>query len=296
MNVLFSLALAALAVSWPVPDPPDSASAAFATAVDAAGREAGGAVVGVAAVHVESGRRMAFRGGERFQMASVFKVPVAVAVLDAVAKGRLTLGQEVEVKPSDRRSWGPIDDHWTPGMRVGVERMLDVMLVDSDNTAADLLIRLVGGPAAVEKALVDRNVSGIQISLDEKGMAAAAKEDRAAFERGAQNGASPDVMAAFLVRLYRAELLPREATDRILDAMRRCATGERRLRAGLPKGTAIRDKTGTTKSCANDAGIVTLPDGSHIAVVVFVRGGKDASARDEAIARVARAAWRAFST
>lgn len=233
MNVLISLALAALAASYP----PDSASAAFATAVDAAGREAGGAVVGVAAVHVETGRRMAFRGGERFQMASVFKVPVAVAVLDAVAKGRLTLGQEVEVKPSDRRSWGPIDDRWTQGMRVTVERMLDVMLVDSDNTAADLLIRLVGGPAAVEKALVDRNVSGIRISLDEKGMG-----------------------------------------------------------AGLPKGTEVFDKTGTVRSCSNDAGIVRLPDGTHLALVVFTRGGRDSGARDEAIARVARAAWRAFST
>ena len=294
MNVVLPvglvLAALALAAPEPAPDPLRDAVVAAATAAE----RASGAVVGVSILQIESGRRAAHRGGERFQMASVFKAPVAVAVLSAVEKGRLTLDREVEVKASDRRRWGPIDDHWTPGMRVTVERMLDVMLVDSDNTACDLLIRLVGGPASVEKALVDRNVAGIRISLDEKGMAAAAKKNRTAFEAGAQNGASPDAMAAFLARLYGGELLSRASTDRILDAMRRCATGEKRLRAGLPKGTEIRNKTGTSTSCANDAGIVTLPDGTHAVVAVFTRGGRDAAAREGAIAAMAGAAWGAL--
>src|SRR5512132_3395822 len=135
MNVLFSLAFAALALSSP--DLPDSSSAGFTAAVDAAAREAGGAVVGVAAVHVESGRRLSFRGGERFQMASVFKLPVAIAVLGAVEKGTLRIDEEVEIRSSDRRRIGPLDDEWKPGMRVTVARMVDVMLVNSDNTSAD---------------------------------------------------------------------------------------------------------------------------------------------------------------
>ncbi len=228
-------------------------------------------------------------------MASVFKVPVAIATLGAVEKGVLRLEEEIEIREADRREIGPLYDEWKPGMRVTVARMIDVMLVNSDNTAADLLIRLVGGPAAVEKVLVAKRVPGIRISLDEKGMGAAAKKDRVAFEKGAQNGASPDAMAAFLARLHKGELLSREATDRVLGAMRRCATGDRRLRAGLPKGTEVADKTGTAGSCANDAGIITLPDGSHLAVAVFVRGGKDAAAREGAIAFVAKAAWEAFA-
>ena len=77
--------------------------------------------------------------------------------------------------------------------------------------------------------------------------------------------------------------------------MRRCATGDRRLRAGLPKGTEVADKTGTSRTCANDAGILTLPDGTHLVVAVFTRGGKDAATREAAIASVARAAWEAFA-
>ena len=295
MNELSLMTLAVLALSSPIPDPPDAASAAFAAAVDAASREAGGAVVGVAAVHVESGRRLAVRGGERFQMASAFKVPVAIAVLGAVEKGTLRLDEEVEIKQSDRRKVGPLYDEWKPGMHVTVSRMVDVMLVFSDNTAADKLCALLGGPDAVEKDLVSRGVAGVRISLDEKGMGAAMKRDFAAFELGAENGASPDAFAALLVRLFRGELLPRASTARILDSMRRCATGDRRLQAGVPKGADVLDKTGTVASCSNDAGIVSLPDGTHLALAVFTRGGRDAAARDETIARVARAAWQAFA-
>jgi beta-lactamase class A len=296
LNVLFSMALAALALSSPVPDPHDSMSAAFAAAVDAAAREAGGAVVGVAAVHVESGRHLSVRGTERFQMASVFKVPVAIAVLGAVEKGTLRLDEEVEIRRSDRRKVGPLYDEWKPGMRVTVGRMVEVMLVTSDNTAADKLCALLGGPRAVESDLASRGVAGVRISLDEKGMGAAMKRDLAAFEKGVENGASPYAFAALLARFFRAELLSRASTDRILDSMRRCATGGRRLRAGLPKGTDVLDKTGTVGSCSNDAGVLTLPDGTHLALAVFTRGGRNAAARDEMIARVARAAWQAFGT
>jgi beta-lactamase class A len=218
---------------------------------------------------------------------------VAIATLAAVETGKLRLDQDVEIRQSDRRDFGPLNDEWKPGMRVTVARMLDVMLVASDNTAADKLIALLGGPDAVEKTLGTKGISGIRISLDEKGMGAAMKKDLAALESGAENGAKPDAMAALLVRLFRGELLSRPSTDRILDAMRRCATGDHRLRAGVPKGTEVRDKTGTLGSCANDAGIVSLPDGNHLVIVVFVRGGKDAAAREGAIASVARAAWEA---
>jgi beta-lactamase class A len=293
LNLALPIALAALAAAVPEPAP-DPASATIVHAAQEAERSAG-AAVGVSVLHLESGRRASSRGGDRFQMASVFKVPVAIAVLGAVEKGTLRLEQKVEIRPADRLEVGPLYDEWKPGMRVTVARMVDVMLIHSDNTAADKLIALLGGPPAVEKDLAARGVAGIRISLDEKGMGAAMRRDLAAFERGEQNGASPDAIAQMLARLFRGELLPRPRTDFILDAMRRCATGDKRLRAGLPRGTEVRDKTGTVRSCSNDAGIVTLPDGTHLVVSVFTRGGTDAARREAAIASVARAAWQAFA-
>lgn len=293
MNLALPIALLALAAPAPEPNS-DPAAAAIVRAVQDA-EKSSGAVVGVAVLHLESGRRASFRGDERFQMASVFKVPVAVAVLGAVENGALRLDQDFEIRKTDRRTVGPLYDTWKPGKRVTVARMVDVMLVDSDNTAADKLIALVGGPSAVEKDLVSRGVAGIHVSLDEKGMGMAMAANLAAFEQGAENGASPNAAAEMLARLFRGELLPRGRTDVILDAMRRCATGAKRLRAGLPPGTEVRDKTGTVSTCANDIGILTLPDGTHLVVAVFVRGGAEAAAREGAIASVARAAWQAFA-
>ena len=165
MNLLFPLALFAL--SSPVPDP----APADPVVVAARAAEKDGLVVGVSVLHVESGRAVSHRGGETFQMASVFKVPVAIAVLDAVEKGKLRLDQEVEIRAADRMEIGPLYDEWKPGMRVTVARMVDVMLVDSDNTAADVLVALVGGPSSVEKALVARGVTGVKVSLDERASA-----------------------------------------------------------------------------------------------------------------------------
>ena len=286
-----TLVLAALASS---PSEP-AASPAAAVAAAARAAEKGGMVVGVSVLHLETGRAAANRGRETFQMASVFKLPVAIAVLDAVEKGTLRLDQEVEIRESDRREIGPLWDEWKPGLRVTVARMVDVMLVDSDNTAADRLVSLLGEPAAVERTLAAKGVAGVRISLDERGLGEAMKKDLSALEHGRQNGATPDAMAGLLARLFRGELLSRPSTDRILDAMRRCATSGRRLRAGLPAGTEVFDKTGTLRTCANDVGIVTLPDGSHVVLAVFVRGGGNAASRERAIASVARAAWEAFA-
>jgi beta-lactamase class A len=280
--LLFALPAVLAALASSAPDP-------VVTAARAAEKD--GMVVGVSVLHLESGRAVSHRGGDRFQMASVFKLPVAIAVLDAVEKGTLRLDREVEILEKDRMEVGPIYDEWKPGMRVTVARMVDVMLVDSDNTAADVLVAQLGGPSAVEKALVSKGVPGVKVSLDEKGLGAAMKKDLDAIESGAQNGTSPDAMAGLLVRLFRGELLSKASTDRILDSMRRCATSGRRFRAGLPKGAEVFDKTGTMRLSSNDVGIVTLPDGTHVVLAVFARGGRDAAARESAIASIAKAAW-----
>lgn len=289
MILVLPVVLFAFASAAPAPDPvPDHPAVAAARAA-----EAGGLVAGVSYRHLESGRAASWRGTETFQMASVFKLPVAIAVLDAVEREKLRLDGEVEIREKDRMEVGPIYDEWKPGMRVTIARMVDVMLVDSDNTAADVLVAQLGGPAAVEKALVAKGVTGVKVSLDERGLGAAMRMDLDAIERGAQNGTSPDAMAGLLVRLFRGELLSKDSTDRILDSMRRCATSGRRFRAGLPKGAEVFDKTGTMRLSSNDVGILTLRDGSHAVLAVFTRGGAGAEAREKAIASIAKAAWEA---
>lgn len=314
------LALSSLSAPAAPPDP----VVAFERELPVLAGAAGG-TAGVAVVHVESGRRMALRGGEAFATGSVFKLPLALAVLSRVDEGKLSLDEKVEVRRQDVRRYGPIEASFRPGMTLTLWEVVERMMVDSDNTAADLLFRRIGGPPGLAAWLKSRSLAGIDVPLTELELAAessgvtglpadgacdpacfnrllgalspeARQEGERRYEKSPRNTATPDGLALLLVRLHRKELLSPASTERLLDAMRRCATGEKRIRALLPPGTPVSDKTGTIGRSVNDAALVTLPAGKGtLAVVVLLSGSDRPSAEREAVlARVARAAYDAF--
>ena len=98
-------------------------------------------------------------------------------------------------------------------------------------------------------------------------------------------------MAALLERIYRKDLFKPETAELLLDIMRRCKTGDARLKGLLPQGTEVAHKTGTIGGTTNDVGIITLPDNAgHVAIAAFVKSSeKDVPARERAIAEIARA-------
>jgi beta-lactamase class A len=118
----------------------------------------------------------------------------------------------------------------------------------------------------------------------------ARKAAAAKFEADSRDTATPEAMMDLLQGIYRKELLKPESTELLLDIMRRCRTGEARLKGILPAGTEVAHKTGTIGGTANDVGIVTLPDDAgHVAIVVFVKSSeKELSARERTIAEIAR--------
>src|SRR5438552_967966 len=173
--------------------------------------------------------------------------------------------------------------------------LLEAALVESDNTASDLVLRLSGGPAAVMARLREVGLEGIDVSrsegqsaLDYWGVAApppaqwkiamfarlraqaTVAERRAAADRflsDPRDAATPEAMATLLGRLQRGELLQAETTTLLLDLLARATTGPGRIKALLPRGALVAHKTGTggdaggVNCCTNDAGLVTLPDG-----------------------------------
>jgi beta-lactamase class A len=259
-------------------------------------------------------------------MASVYKLPIAIAVLAKVDAGEWTLEQEVVVLPGERRRTGAKVDPWKPGAKVPLARLVDAVMTTSDNTACDVLLRLLGGPRAVDAWLDAHGFPGIDVSWSELTMAAIASgvaelprdgecdhacldalvakvpgerraEAERAFERDARNTASPEDLARMLADLKGGRLLSAASTEKVLSMMLRNRTGDRRIRALLPKGTPVRDKTGSIGRSANDVGLVELPGGKGtLAVVVLVKGStKDWAARERAIAKAAKAAFDAFS-
>ena len=316
--LVLAFSLAALAARAAEP------SAELEAKLRAIAAETGG-TLGVKVVHLESGRTAGLEVRGRFPMASVYKLPIAVVVLSEVDAGKLKLDQEVDVRPGELRRTGARVDAWTPGGRAPLAKLVDAMLTESDNTACDVLLRLIGGGRAVDAWLAAHGFPEIDVTLTELEMAAVEsgvspvpaagacdhacldalvakvpkkkrEEAERAFERDPRNTASPEDLARLVVALRKGELLSATSTEKLLSMMRRNRTGDRRIRALLPEGTPVWDKTGTIGRCANDVGLVELPgEKGTIAVVVIVKGSpKGSGAREAAIAKAAKAAFDAF--
>jgi beta-lactamase class A len=290
-------------------------------------RRAGGRV-GVAALHLETGREAALGGAARFPMASVVKVPVAVQLLALVDQGEVQLESMLAVEPHHVcPGIGVIASHLrVPGVALSVRNLLGLALVESDNTAADVLFHLAGGEQAVTARMhtlgicdisVDRRI--VRLLADTAGLADLPADDpltpsrwaelraaipperrRAAaraFLADPRDTATPGAIARLLAAIWRGTALSPERTALLLDLMARCATGTQRLAGLLPPGTRVAHKTGSLKvGVNNDAGIIYLPDGAgHVAMAVFIVGSPRRNGdQDRAAAQMARAAYEYF--
>jgi beta-lactamase class A len=268
-----------------------SAGAELSARLKAIGERAGGEF-GAAVVHVETGRAAESGGSKPLALYSVFKLPLAVAVLKDVEEGRLTLEQKVRVTPEDVSPGVKANtDLWARTVERSVREMLELSLVRSDNTSSDQMLKLVGGPAAVTARMRALGLSGIDVRSSVREFLA---------RGGAQNTGTATDLARLLVLLQKGEALGAEQTALLLELLGRAQTGERRLRAGVPAGTPVAEKTGTGApgTSTNDVGLVTLPgDGGHLAVAVLVSGSKLAlEEQEKLIAEVARAAYESHVT
>jgi beta-lactamase class A len=284
-------------------------------------------MMGVAAVHLESGRSAFLNADEPFPMASTFKVPIAVELLRLVDEGKLDLAKRVEV---ERPDYSPGSGYLTslmsqPGLSLSVRNLLELMLLVSDNTATDLLLREAGGGAAVTERMRKLGIEGIRVDrptldliADYVGLSPVPgesdrdpakygelfdsvpqeKSDEAGriFDEDPRDTATPRAMAALLEKIWKREALSAASSELLLDIMRRCRTGEGRLKGILPKDTEVRHKTGTIGGSLNDVGIITLPDGAgHVIVAAFVKKSDLPDVeRERAIAEAARAAHDYF--
>ncbi len=259
-----------------------------------AARSIGGRV-GVSAVLVETGEHAAFNGGQRFFMASTVKFPTALSLLALVDDGKLRLDDKVPVTAADRAPGvTALGGNFQSGAEFTVRQLLRYMMIDSDNTAFDALLRVCGGPPAVMARLQALGISGIHVDRGDKQIAASYARSRAKFMKDGRDTATPDAMAALLAKFQQGETL-RPATTALLREMMEDATAfTNRLKGLLPPGTEVAHKTGTWGEAAtNDVGIITLPGGArHIAIAVYTSGSKKKlDAVERAIAEIGRAAY-----
>ncbi|GAA6618380.1 hypothetical protein NUACC26_041910 [Scytonema sp. NUACC26] len=254
--------------------------------------------VGVAVTAIETGESVALNGKQQFPMQSVYKFPIGMAVLYQVDRGVLSLEQKVRVTKKDfvtARQHSPIRDNHPQGVELSVLDLLQFMVSESDGTACDVLLGLVGGPEFVTKYLRNLGVNDIVVANTEKELG---QDPRAQY----RNWATPEAMVTLLRALHSGRGLEKRSLALLLRLMTQTPTGSQRIKGLLLKGTVVAHKTGSSRtvngltSATNDVGLVTLPNGRHLAIAVFVSDSKaDDSTREKVIARVARAAWDSWS-
>jgi beta-lactamase class A len=272
------------------------------------------------------------RENEAFPLQSVMKLVVGAAVLDAVDRRELGLGDEINVKPDDI-SPGPQEFsklvRRQGGYTATVEELVRRSIIASDSTSVDLLLKCCGGIAAVQSFIKRKMIFGIRIDRTERDLQTESvgltwKAEYSDLERfddavralppeqrsqswitnasDARDKATPRGIVEFLRSLIKGQLLSPTTTEKLLNIMAQTATGKDRLRAGMPSEWNIAHKTGTgwtwqgETETTNDVGILTAPDGTRIAVAVFL-ARSNASAEDQAntIARVASLLCASYS-
>jgi beta-lactamase class A len=254
-----------------------------------------GGSVGVAVLGPDPADTLFINGDRRFPMQSVVKFPLGLAVLQRVDRGELSLTQPLHLTAQDLLpdTWSPLRErHPSRDVTLPLADVLAATVSESDNNGCDVLFRLLGGPAAVQKSIRDLGIQDIAILSTEAEMHA---DDKLQFE----NWSTPRAMARFLAAFTRGTVLSDSGTAWLRDQMVRSPTGPRRLNGGLPPGTVVAHKTGSSgedergiASATNDAGIVVLPDGREVIIVVFITASPDDErARDAVIAGISRAVW-----
>lgn len=256
------------------------------------------AVIGIA-IRTPDGETVS-RNDTLLPMMSVFKFPVALAVLDRMERQNISLTDTIRVGPEwlVPGTYSPMRDSLpAKGGALTLGRLLRYSVSQSDNIACDVLLQQVGGPAAVDAYIRSLGIEGVEITASEEEMHRSVANQRL-------NRARPSSVCALFDLFLQGSLLD-EAHNAFLDRLlRETVTGANKLKAGVPAGTVIGHKTGSSDRTAdgiriadNDAGYVILPDGRRYCIAVFVtESGEDDATNAAIAAAVSKAAYACFTT
>lgn len=234
--------------------------------------------LGVYALDTGSGDSIEHRPDERFAFASTFKALLAGALLEQ--ESTAVLDQEVLVSTGDLVEYAPtVEEALAQGRTsMTVAELADGAVRFSDNAAANLLLGLVGGPSGLQAALRATGDDVTNSNRTEPDLNEAVPGDD-------RDTSTPRAMATTLQHYTLGDA--DEATrDVLLDLMRRNTTGDALVRAGVPEGWEVADKTGSASyGTRNDIAIVWPPEGAPIVVAIMTsRDGQDDDTVDAAIA------------
>ncbi|KFE98115.1 beta-lactamase [Chryseobacterium formosense] len=257
------------------------------------------ATVGVSVLGFEDGFKYDKNANKKLPTLSVFKFHIACAVLDLVDQGKLSLNQKVVLKESELlpKTWSPIKEKYPTGdIELTLDEIIDYTVALSDNNGCDKLLKMIGGTQTVQKFMDSKGVKGFQIKVNEDEM----HKD---WKNQYKNYSTTKSAVTLLKNFDAGKILSKKSTDYLMKIMLGTKTGMNKLVEQLPKNTPVAHKTGASGKydddltvAENDMGIVTLPNGKHYAIAVFVNNSTETDVVNcKMISDISKIVWDYFN-
>jgi beta-lactamase class A len=231
-----------------------------------------GGRLGIAVLDTGSGKRLSYRGDERFAMCSTFKLLLVAAVLGRVGDGRLSLDRRIPYSTADLLEYAPFSrEHLAEGS-LPVADLCGAALEISDNTAANLLLGLIGGPTGLTDYLRGLGDSVTRLDRNEPDLNSNIPGD-------VRDTTNPDAMIKTMSKIIVGDALASSESGRLIGWMQSCRTGLARLRSGLPLDWTAGDKTGSgNNGASNDVAILWPAGRGPILVAAYLSGSSSSAA------------------
>lgn len=278
------LPLASACTAWSRTESKSSAETQLAALESASGGR-----LGVVGLHTGSGARIQHRAHERFPLCSTFKLMLAAAVLERSTQDGGLLSRNLSYGKIDLIAHSPVTEkHVATGMTVGA--LCAATIQYSDNAAANVLLKMLGGPAAV--TAFARRIGDQAFRLDRT-----EPELNTSIPGDLRDTTTPAAMTDSVQRLALGDALPTVQRDQLRTWLLGNTTSTERFLAGVPAGWKVGDKTGAgSYGSTNDVGVLWPPAGAPIVLSVYLTfPQKDAKGRNDVIASATRIAVAALA-
>lgn len=219
-------------------------------------------------VHI-AGRSLfaGYRDYHRFALCSTFKWILAATVLREVQQNRLGLDQMIGFSKADLVPHAPVTEKYLTDGGLTVEQLCHAILVHSDNVAANLLLRQIGGPEAVTQFCRDNGDTLTRLDRYETELNSNLPGDE-------RDTTTPEAMSRLMLHIFTGESLSRSHTRRIENWMRESQTGKAMICAGTPEIAVVADKTGRgANGAVNDVAIIRMPKYGPLFLSIYTTGG-----------------------
>ncbi len=248
-----------------------------------------GGKIGLVAINTDNNQMIRYRADERFPMGCTSKMVGVAAILKKSMSNNKFLQERIYYQKSDLTSNSPITEkHLTDGMTI--EELCAASISYSDNAAMNFLAKKLGGPEGINSFA--RSIGDAEFKLDHDWP----KEGYGNLQNG-EDSTTAAAMANSLQKIVLGEVLTNPQREKLQNWMKANVTGNNRIRAGVPKGWSVADKTGTgfAYGTTNDIAIIWPPKKAPVVITVFYSSTKKENPkREDVLASATRIVLESF--